>query len=202
MIKKIDIKNNPFYYLMKYLLLLLIMSYQQRSVFSSDEEMDSYYDNFIGYNENVFTNIFESGLNEVSGDDLSGSGDVVSGSGDDLSGSGDDLSGSSDVVSGSGDVVSGSGENNTKNSSKTRNYYVIIVLASIVGIIIILAVGYKAYKAFDFTVNTIPQRSRPPSFNGTHNNKSYVTTMVERTSNPDKMYTFNGNTNVSQCTNV
>ena len=207
---------------MKYLLILLIMTYQQRSAFSSDEEMDSYYDNFIGNeniynNENLFTNILESGLKAISNennpdgsgnkldvidDDTLSSGYKPDGSDDDTLISGDNADGSGDNADGSGDNTDGSGDNNTKNSSKTRNYYVIIVIASIIGIIIIGGLVYKAYKAFDFTINTMPQRSRPPSFNGTNNNKSYINTVVERNRNSDRMYTFSGNTNVSQCTEV
>lgn len=159
------------------------MSYNLKSAFSSDEE---------GENPSFFDEIIDNQMSMTSGNTY--------GSGEDESGSGD-YSGSS-----SGSFVTPKNKTNEKknNSSKTRNYISVIVIAIVIGVILLGVVMYKLYQMNDSPVHNVRNvniNRRPLSFNGT-TNQSYLTTMIEQSRNPDKMYTFNGNTNVSQCTNV
>ena len=71
-----------------------------------------------------------------------------------------------------------------------------------IGLILFGGVMYKLYDINTTPVHNVSNlNQRPPSFNGT-TNQSYLTTMVEQSRNQDRMYTFNGHTNISQCTNV
>ena len=168
------------------LIFILAMSYNLKSAFSSDEEGEnpSFFDELIDNQMSI--NIYGSG------EDESGSGDIYES---------EDYSGSS-----SGSFITPKNKTNEKknNSSKTRNYVSIIVVVVVIGVILLGGVMYKLYQMNDSPVHNVRNvniNQRPPSFNGT-TNQSYLTTMVEQRINPDRMYTINGTTNVSQCTNV
>ena len=182
---------------MKILILtILTMSTNMCSVFSSDSESEWIIQNDTSglgsedvYNDIVFNN---DNFSEVSGSGRNDNFNEVSGSSSE-----DDYM---EITSGSGSIDN---KNTNKNNSKNKHsyYYIIIIVVAVICIGFVVGFTCKLYSINNSPVypRTLRRNNRPRDIDEIPN-KSYMENVIQSNKNPDRMYTFKGNTSI--CSDV